>query len=206
MKTMMVKKSHLENLLPYDGEVYYVDHFMDPDSAFEFYETLNREIEWQNDEFLIYGKRIIMNRQMAWYGDQSFTYTYAGLSKIAIHWNRTLAQIKEEIEGFVGESFNSCLLNLYPKGSDGMGWHSDNEKELYPHATIASLSLGAERKFSFKHRLSKETISLNLAHGSLLLMRGEIQQHWLHQLPKTRKQLASRINLTFRTFADVTPS
>jgi len=199
---MTIKKGYPENLLPYDGEVNYIDQFLDPDRALKLYDALYRDIPWERDQFLIYGKRIIMNRKVAWYGDQRFTYTYSGRSRIALAWNENLIRIKRNIEADIKESFNSCLLNLYPEGSDGMGWHSDDEKELKPSATIASLSLGGERKFSFKHRLSKETISLNLANGSLLLMKGEIQQHWLHQLPKTKKQLASRINLTFRTFAD----
>ena len=114
------------------------------------------------------------------------------------------SSIKKRIEDESKDSFNSCLLNLYHEGAEGMGWHSDNEKELLPKAAIASISLGSDRKFSFKHKQSKETVSLTLKNGSLLLMKGEIQDHWLHQLPKTKKIIDARINLTFRSIIDNT--
>ena len=192
----------LNNLLPYDGEVVYVPDFLSATIAANLYLTLHKNILWERDEYLMYGKKIITRRKVAWYGSKPFEYNYSRIKRKAHIWNKELNEIKNLIELETEVSFNSCLLNLYPKGIDGMGWHSDDEKELEPNAVIASLSLGSERKFSFKHRNTKETISLSLQNGSLLLMKGTIQKHWLHQLPKTKKNIDPRINLTFRRMID----
>ena len=191
-----------KNLLPIDGEVFYLPGFLSKKEAGYFYSELEDKILWQQDEFLMFGKRIITKRKVAWYGSKAFQYTYSKRTRTALVWNQELLEIKNVLENRISENFNSCLLNLYPNGSDGMGWHSDNEKELRPLATIASLSLGSDRKFSFKHRLTKETISLTLQNGSLLLMKGTTQKQWLHQLPKTKKNIGPRINLTFRSIID----
>ena len=155
-------------------------------------------IQWKNDEAIIYGKKIITNRKVAWYGDQNYSYTYSKTTKTALLWNPILQEIKKLVEAKTNTSFNSCLLNLYHNGSEGMAYHSDAEKDLVKHGTIASLSLGAERKFSFKHKKTKERISLSLESGSLLIMKGETQDHWLHSLPTTKIVNNPRINLTFR--------
>jgi alkylated DNA repair dioxygenase AlkB len=147
----------------------------------------------------MYGKHIQMQRKYAWYGDRPFSYAYSGLARVAQTWTRELITIKKLVEQHSQEQFNSCLLNLYHTGDEGMGWHSDNEKELVKGAAIASVSLGAERRFDFKHRTLGTKVSISLAHGSLLLMDAESQQHWLHQLPKTKKVTDPRINLTFRS-------
>ena len=131
--------------------------------------------------------------------DLPFAYTYSKITKTALPWSVTLLQLKNLAEVKTGETYNSCLLNLYHDGSEGMAWHSDGEKQLKRHGAIASLSFGAERKFGFKHKETKEVISLNLASGSLLVMKGETQDNWLHRLPPTKKISQPRVNLTFRT-------
>lgn len=186
-----------KNLLPYDGEVnYYGTVLHNPQS---YYERLMEEVAWQNDQTLIFGRLITTKRMVAWYGDEALEYTYSGMKKVASPWNTTLLELKRIVEHLTHETFNSCLLNLYHDGNEGMGWHSDAEKDLKENGTIASLSLGAERKFSFRHKQSKERIDLTLENGSLLLMRGTTQKYWLHQLPKSKKITRGRINLTFRT-------
>ncbi len=195
---MLFENRAPENLLPYDGEVVYIRHFLSETASAGLFKALYKDISWQHDEFLIYGKRIVTRRKVAWYGSKPFVYTYSGIKHKAHIWNENLLSICKNLELETKDSFNSCLLNLYPEGIDGMGWHSDDEKELRPLAAIASLSLGSERKFSFKHKITKESISLNLENGSLLLMKGSTQKNWLHQLPKTKKNIGPRINLTFR--------
>jgi alkylated DNA repair dioxygenase AlkB len=126
-------------------------------------------------------------------------YTYSSTTKRALAWTTELSELKQIIEGYAGTKFNSCLLNLYHNGNEGMGWHSDDEKPLGKNNTIASLSFGAERKFSFKHKQTKQTVSVVLEHGSLLVMKGATQSNWLHSLPKSKNITQPRINLTFRT-------
>ncbi len=125
-------------------------------------------------------------------------YRYSGTTKTALTWTEALLAIKTRIEEQSGETYNSCLLNLYHTGEEGMAWHSDGETELKKDGTIASVSLGAERKFAFKHKQTKERIDLWLEHGSLMVMKGTTQTHWLHRLPPTKKVMAPRVNLTFR--------
>ncbi|MGI9531955.1 alpha-ketoglutarate-dependent dioxygenase AlkB family protein [Lutimonas sp.] len=190
------------NLLPYNGELMYVDNCLGADKANYFFEKLLNGIHWEHDEFHMYGKKVISKRKVAWYGTKNFDYGYSGIHRKARPWNKDLLELKTIVEDESQDTYNACLLNLYHSGLEGMGWHSDNEKELKSGATIASISLGSPRKFSFKHIKTKETVSLTLQHGSLLLMKGSIQQHWLHQLPKTKKSNSPRINLTFRTILE----
>ncbi|SRX55502.1 hypothetical protein AEQU1_02524 [Aequorivita sp. CIP111184] len=187
------------NLLPKDGTVNYYGTIFSTEEANHYYETLLNTINWKNDEAIIFGKKIITKRKVAWYGETEFEYTYSKITKKANLWTQELLELKKQIEAKCGETFNSCLLNLYHSGEEGMAWHSDAEKDLKKNGAIASLSLGAERKFAFKHKETKETISLNLEHGSLLIMKGTTQSHWLHRLPPTKKVQSPRINLTFRT-------
>ena len=187
------------NLLPQDGIVNYYGQLMQPEQANVYLEKLLTKIDWRNDEAIIFGKRIITKRKVAWYGDEPFEYTYSGVTKAALTWTDTLLALKQLAETTSGEAFNSCLLNLYHDGSEGMAWHSDGEKKLKKNGAIASLSFGAERKFAFKHKVSKETVSLTLEHGSLLVMKGTTQTYWLHRLPPTKKISTPRVNLTFRT-------
>jgi alkylated DNA repair dioxygenase AlkB len=159
-------------------------------------------IEWEHDQAVIFGKRIITKRKVAWYGDKSFNYTYSNTTKQALPWTEQLLDLKHQVEQHTSETFNSCLLNLYHDGSEGMAWHSDGEIDLKKNGAIASLSFGAERKFSFKHKQTKEVVSVTLQHGSLLVMKGSTQAHWLHRLPPTKTVLEPRINLTFRTIVN----
>ena len=188
-----------ENLLPKDGIVNYFGQIMSDEVAYSYYKKLLDEIEWKNDQAIIFGKLIETKRKIAWYGDLPFAYTYSKITKTALPWSVTLLQLKNLAEVKTGETYNSCLLNLYHDGSEVMAWHSDGEKQLKRHGAIASLSFGAERKFGFKHKETKEVISLNLASGSLLVMKGETQDNWLHRLPPTKKISQPRVNLTFRT-------
>lgn len=187
------------NLLPQDGTVNYYGKILEEEKANAFYVKLLNEIEWRNDEAVIFGKKIITKRKVAWYGDQNFEYTYSNSTKKALKWTPELVELKKLTEEKTGEKFNSCLLNLYHDGNEGMAYHSDGEKDLKKNGAIASLSFGAERKFSFKHKTTKEKVELTLANGSLLVMKGETQKFWLHRLPPTKKIFTPRINLTFRT-------
>lgn len=187
------------NLLPKEGTVKYYGAVMSLVEADDYFKRLLNTIEWKNDEAHIYGKHIVTKRKVAWYADQPFSYTYSKTTKYAQPWTHELLQLKTLTEKQTGESFNSCLLNLYHDGSEGMAWHSDGEKDLKKNGAIASFSFGAERKFSFKHKATKETVSLILEHGSLLVMAGTTQTYWQHRLPPTTKVQEPRINLTFRT-------
>ena len=186
------------NLLPFDGAVNYYGQIMDQQSADNYFKNLLKEIVWANDEVTIFGKKIITKRKTAWYSDNGISYTYSGSTKNGMPWTKTLLELKSIVEKNCRENFNSCLLNLYHDGSEGMSWHSDDEKELVKDGPIASLSLGAERRFLFRHKKTKKTVELQLANGSLLLMKGTTQTNWLHRLPPSAKIKAPRINLTFR--------
>ena len=189
----------LTNLLPKDGIVIYYKNLLTSQEANRYFDCLLNTIEWKNDQATIYGKLIITKRKVAWYGDTDFEYTYSKNTKRALPWTKELVELKQMIEELTGEKFNSCLLNLYHNGDEGMAWHSDAEKELKKNGAIGSLSLGAERKFTFKHKETKETISLILENGSLLVMKGTTQTSWLHRLPPTKLISTPRINLTFRS-------
>ena len=187
------------NLLPFDGIVNYYGKVFSSKESLYYLDKMLHEIEWKNDEAIIYGKHIITKRKAAWYGDRNYSYTYSNTTKHALAWTEELLRLKKKVEELTGVTFNSCLLNLYHNGNEGMAWHSDDEKSLGKNTTIASLSFGAERKFSLKHKLTKESVSLVLESGSLLVMKGSTQTHWQHSLPKTTKIKTARINLTFRT-------
>jgi len=187
------------NLLPNDGEVNYYGKILTRENAQYYFDQLLKNIKWDNDKAVIFGKTIITKRKVAWYGDQAFDYTYSKTTKSALPWTKELLELKEIVENKTGEIFNSCLLNLYHNGDEGMAWHSDAEKDLKKNGAIGSLSLGAERKFAFKHKKTKQTASVLLEKGSLLVMKGTTQTNWLHRLPPTKKVKTPRINLTFRT-------
>jgi Alkylated DNA repair protein len=186
------------NLLPYDGEVQYFGTIIDRQVADHYLEYLLNVIPWQPDEAVIFGKHYFTKRKVAWYADIPYEYTYSNTTKRALPWTAELLELKNLVESKTGERFNSCLLNLYHTGEEGMAWHSDGEKDLKKNGTIASLSLGAERKFAFRHKQTKQTVSIVLPHGSLLVMKGVTQTHWLHRLPPTKRVTLPRVNLTFR--------
>jgi alkylated DNA repair dioxygenase AlkB len=187
------------NLLPHDGEATYHGPVFAQKQADTLLASLLQTVPWEHDEVFMFGKKIVTARQVAWFGDQNCHYTYSGKTHHALPWTRELLLIKELVESLARTSFNSCLANLYHEGEQGMGWHQDNEKELGPQPTIASVSFGAQRRFDFRHKVSREKVSVNLEHGSLLIMADSTQTHWQHQLPKTKKVSTPRVNLTFRT-------
>ena len=191
-----------KNWLPYEGTVNYYGRLFNKQVADDYFEKLLSTVEWRNDEAIIFGKRIITKRKVAWYGDKSFEYSYSNTTKYALAWTKELLELKTAIEKETGETFNSCLLNLYHNGDEGMAWHSDGETDLKKDGAIGSLSFGAERKFVFKHKQTKEKVALILEHGSLLVMKDTTQTHWLHRLPPTKKINTPRINLTFRTIVE----
>ena len=187
------------NLLPADGTVNYYGKLFTRQKADHYFNILMQTIAWKNDEAVIFGKHIITKRKAAWYGNDNYSYTYSNTTKHAFPWTKELSELKTMAEEKTGVTYNSCLLNLYHSGDEGMAWHSDDEKSLGKDTAIASLSFGAERKFSFRHKKSKETVSLVLENGSLLVMKDATQTNWLHRLPPTKKINTPRINLTFRT-------
>lgn len=187
-----------ENILPFDGDVIYYGVIMNQKKATYYFDKLLNTIQWKHDELIIFGKHIITKRKVAWYGNKGLEYTYSNSTKKAITWTDELLELKHSIENISDTSFNSCLLNLYHDGEEGTSWHSDNEKELGEDPIIASLSLGTGRKFVFKHKITKQKVSVFLEIGSLLVMKGKTQEHWLHTIPKTKKVHSPRINLTFR--------
>ncbi len=187
-----------KNLLPNDGEAIYYGKIFSSEEASNLFNVLFATLDWQHDEAFIMGKRIITKRKVAWYGDESYRYTYSKNTKTAQKWTPELLRLKSITETLTGSNFNSCLANLYHNGDEGMAYHSDDEKDLEEYAAIASLSFGAERRFLFKHKRDKTTIAAFLEHGSLLVMKGETQKNWHHRLPQTKKTNEARINLTFR--------
>lgn len=188
----------MENLLPFDGQVDYYGTVMAEDAAARYMEILMRDIEWRNDEAVIFGRHILTKRKVAWYGDGRYGYKYSGIVREALPWTRELLELKGITERLTGVLYNSCLLNLYHDGDEGMAWHSDDEKELSPGGAIASLSFGAERRFLFRHKETKRIVETVLAAGSLLVMRGATQHRWVHSLPKMKRVIRPRVNLTFR--------
>ena len=187
------------NLLPFDGHADYYGQVLEAQEAQYFLGRMLADIEWRNDEAVIFGRHIITKRKVAWYGDDRYTYTYSNITRQSLPWTAELLKLKDLAERLTGARFNSCLLNLYHNGDEGMAWHSDDEKELEPDGAIASLSFGAERRFLFRHKQSRRTVEISLAEGSLLVMRGTTQTFWLHSLPKMKKVQSPRVNLTFRS-------
>lgn len=187
-----------QNILPGDGTVIYFGKIVPEDQADLYFNVFMNSIEWKNDEAIIFGKKIITKRKVAWYGDAGFSYTYSKTTKVALSWTKELLELKLMIEKISGTQYNSCLMNLYHSGDEGVSWHSDDEKSLGDSPNIASFSLGAERNFTFKHKTNKQTISVFLEHGSLLVMKDKTQTHWLHSILKTKKISKPRISLTFR--------
>ena len=162
------------------------------------FRSLLWEIDWEQRSIFVYGKRHNQPRLVAWHGDHGKTYRYSGDTLIAKPWTESLRELREACEALAEHTFNSVLLNLYRDGNDAMGWHADNEPELGSNPVIASLSLGESRRFDLKHKLTGEKRSVQLGNGDLLVMSGDTQRHWVHQVPRSAKVYAPRINLTFR--------
>tara|TARA_X000000950_G_C13894188_1_gene652117 strand:+ start:2461 stop:3048 length:588 start_codon:yes stop_codon:yes gene_type:complete len=189
--------SATHNLLPTDGSAHLYPEFLSPSAADGLMQRIEQQTNWTQREIIIFGKAVMQPRLMAWYGDRE--YCYSGISLAPVNWHPTLLNLKSTIEQQCAARFNTALLNLYRNGEDSMGWHQDNEQSLGEQPVIASLSLGVERKFKFKHIDNKcMNVDINLAHGSLLIMAGLTQHKWKHCLPKTRRSIGTRINITFR--------
>ena len=190
-----------DNLLPYDGQVNNLGLVIDYPSA--LYYSLLTELPWQPDVVTLFGKTHVTTRQIVWMGDSNISYQYSGHSRQALEWSNTVFHMKHHIEEQLAKigihtRFNSCLLNYYPSGEDGMGYHADDEKELGPQPIIAALSLGATRKFVFKHKKTQDKVELFLESGQLIVMHGETQTFWKHTITKTKTVNEGRISLTFR--------
>ena len=183
-----------------NAELIYIENFYDAAKADYYFDILKKTIDWQQDDITIYGKTYKQPRLTALYANNSKPYSYSNITMQPSIFTSELQQIKLDLEQESNHQFTSVLLNLYRNGNDSNGWHADNETELGKNPVIASLSLGATRPFHFKHRdIKDERHKINLTHGSLLIMRGEMQHYWLHQIAKTKKDIGERINLTFRT-------
>lgn len=186
------------NLLAKDGSAAYMPKVFDPTSCSTLFASLRTTLDWQQDQLFMFGKLVTTKREVAWVGDAGCSYTYSGVKKFPQAWTPELLRIKHTAEALAHHTFNSCLLNLYHDGAQGMGWHSDDEIELEQNAPIASVSFGGERKFSFKHKFEKLGASVVLENGSVLLMHAPTQHFWQHSLTKTKRSVLPRINLTFR--------
>ncbi|MCF7560375.1 alpha-ketoglutarate-dependent dioxygenase AlkB [Sabulilitoribacter multivorans] len=190
------------NLDMIDADVIYYPNFFSTKDADTYFNSLLKNLHWQQDSIIIYGKTHLQPRLTAFYASNKNRYKYSNIVMTPNPFTGDLLKIKDTIESELKINFTSCLANLYRDGKDSNGWHADNEKELGENPVIASVSLGAERVFHFKHKFNKEQKrSLTLQHGSLLLMKGKTQAYWLHQIPKTKKDIEKRINLTFRIIA-----
>ncbi|MEM9159927.1 MAG: alpha-ketoglutarate-dependent dioxygenase AlkB [Verrucomicrobiota bacterium] len=186
--------------LPYDGSLRMRGTVFSAREAARLYDRLIAEVRWSRDVVRLFGKRIVTQREVAWFGDESFEYRYSNESRVAMVWTPLLSALKDKVESVCGSRFNSVLLNFYHDGSEGMGWHSDDEKELGDEPLIASLSFGATRRFDMRHKKTGETVKVFLESGSLWVMSGASQERWKHQAPKQLKIKEGRVNLTFRQF------
>lgn len=199
--TDLFTPSPMDNLLPYDGRAN--DLGIVIDNSHELYDILLSELPWQADIVTLFGKTHVTTRQIVWMGGDSSSYHYSGHARQSIPWSETVFHVKQHVEQQLANigidvNFNSCLLNYYPSGSDGMGYHADDEKELGYQPIIAALSLGATRKFVFKHKKTQDKVELYLESGHLIVMHGDTQTYWKHTITKTKTVNTGRISLTFR--------
>jgi len=193
---MISKKTNLK--LP-DSEIFYFSNFLTLEDADHYLRIFKTKVLWQQGDIKVFGKVYPQPRLTALFGNNGKPYSYSNITMQPQEFSKELLEIKKRIEVLSETKFTTCLLNLYRDGKDSNGWHADNEKELGQNPVIASVTLGQERFFHLKHRKNNsQKHKMLLEHGSLLLMQGETQHHWLHQIPKTTKPMAERINLTFR--------
>ncbi|GAA4816543.1 alpha-ketoglutarate-dependent dioxygenase AlkB [Litoribaculum gwangyangense] len=187
------------NLEMKDAEVIYYPNFFNKNDADNYFKNLLNAINWKQDTITVFGKTHLQPRLTAFYAENKNTYKYSNIEMIPHPFEGDLLKIKKRIEKETKINFTSCLANLYRDGKDSNGWHADDEKELGENPIIASVSFGEARVFHFKHRFDKtQKAKLTLQHGSLLVMKEGTQKNWLHQIPKTKKDIGKRINLTFR--------
>lgn len=193
------KGKAFENLLPERGSTVYIPSFLEPGQSQDLYEILKNQVTWKHESIKMFGRSVLQPRWTALYGDPEVSYTYSGITMKPLPWLTSLSELRHSIEELLGEKFTHVLLNYYRDGQDSMGWHRDNESSLGQNPTIASISLGASREFQMRSIHDKgEKLTVVLESGSLLVMGGESQHHWEHQLPKRKKIEGGRINLTFR--------
>lgn len=186
-----------------NAELIYVPSFLSCQEADKYFNSINETTNWRHDDITVFGKTYKQPRLTALFGESNKPYAYSNITMYPEEFTKELETIKEKIETLSNATFNTVLVNLYRDGNDSNGWHADNEKELGQNPIIASLSLGQSRPFHFKHRtIKEERHKLLLDHGSLLIMKGEMQHYWLHQIAKTKLKISPRINLTFRKLLD----
>lgn len=181
-----------------NGEFIFLPNFFSRIEADLLLNSLKQNIVWRQESMNMYGKKIDFPRLTAWYGNNDKPYSFSGITLQPLPWTNEILTIKYKIEPIANTVFNSVLLNLYRDGNDSISWHTDAEKELGINPIIASVNFGATRKFQLRHIKTKEKLDIELTHGSLLIMQGELQHYWQHQVPKTSKPVGERINLTFR--------
>jgi alkylated DNA repair dioxygenase AlkB len=191
-----------QNELSPNGWIDYFPRALSTARADQLFEILLRGLDWAERSIMLYGREVLQPRLVAFYGDPGEAYRYSGKTLKAAGWPKALVEIGHQVDQLAGHEFNCVLCNLYRDGNDSMGWHADDEPELGEEPVIASVSLGGERRFVLKRRRDGERHEMKPAHGSVLIMRGQLQQHWVHQVPRTRKSVDARINLTFRKILD----
>lgn len=187
------------NLLPKEGCAHYFHDIFNEATSDKLFRSLLNTLTWEQDQLFMFGRTVVTQRKVAWVADGDHSYTYSGATKIPQIWTPELLLIKKQAEALANWTFNSCLLNLYHNGSEGMGWHSDDEPELDQNAPIVSISFGGVRKFGFRNKLDKTSTSFFLGNGSALVMYSPTQEYWKHSLLKTKQSVGPRINLTFRS-------
>jgi len=190
--------SNSDFLIIQNGEYLFIPEYFNKFDSDNLLKSLRDKINWKQESMNIYGRKIDFPRLTSWYGNDDKPYTFSGITLNPNPWIKEILEIKDRIEPISNITFNSVLLNLYRSGKDSISWHTDAEPELGENPVITSVNFGATRKFQFRHINTKEKIELELTHGSLLIMRGELQHFWQHQVPKTRGSIGERINLTFR--------
>ena len=188
----------ITNILKEGGYAQYFGPILAPEKGDHLFQKLLEEINWKQDEISIFGNITKTRRKVAWHAEIPASYTYSRMTKIALPFTQSILELKKLAENITDEKFNSCLLNLYHDGTEGMGWHADDEKEIKAGSAIGSISLGADRKFSFKHKTKDINVDQVLEHGSLLVMKGDTQTKWKHCLRTSKHITKPRINLTFR--------
>ena len=190
--------SEPQELLPFDGSAVLQPRFFDAQSSAEMYTELMQQTAWEQPEMIIFGKKHAQAGLSTWYSDTGVNYEYSGVVRCAHPMTSLLDRVRVELEKFTGVAFNSVLVNLYRDGKDSVSWHSDNEAINGREPTIASISLGATRRFDLRHKATKHTVRVDLEDGSLVVMSGLSQHCWVHQIAKTANAVGPRINLTFR--------
>ena len=192
-----------KTIINHDGLATYEEEFLEKVHADLLFKIFFKKVKWSKDEIQVFGKKVLIPRHQAWYGDPGTEYKYSNLTLSPLPWFKDLKNLKTAVEKSTGKNFNACLINLYTIGDDYSDWHADNEKELGKNPAIASISLGGTRNFQIRHKATKETIKIDLAHGSLLLMKENLQHNWVHQISKTKKKVMPRINITFRLIKNI---